>query len=59
MNAKTFTERKNILEEFYKQRIKFNIYSIDILQAIPNINIYDYMTNIFLRRISHLRGVSF
>ena len=27
MNAETFTERKTKLEEFYKQRIKFNIYS--------------------------------
>ena len=57
MNAKTFTERKNILEEFYKQRMKFNIYSIDILQAIPNINIYDYMTNIFFKTyITFTRG---
>ena len=30
MNAETFTERKTKLEEFYKQRMKFNIYSIDI-----------------------------
>ena len=30
MNAETFTERKTKLEEFYKQRIKFNIHSIDI-----------------------------
>ena len=28
MNAETFTERKTKLEEFYKQRMKFNIYSI-------------------------------
>ena len=49
MNAETFTERKTILEEFYKQRIKFNIYKIDIIQANPNINIYDYTTNIFFK----------
>ena len=49
MNAETFTERKTKLEEFYKQRIKFNIYSIDILQANPIINIYDYTTNIFFK----------
>ena len=49
MNAETFTERKNLLEEFYKQRMKFNIYKIDILQANPNISIYDYMTNIFFK----------
>ena len=41
MNAKTFTERKNILEEFYKERMKFNIYRIDIIQATPSINIYE------------------
>ena len=29
MNAETFKERKNLLEEFYKQRIKFNISKID------------------------------
>ena len=49
MNAETFTERKNLLEEFYKQRMKFNIYKIDILQANPNISIYDYMSNIFFK----------
>ena len=49
MNAETFTERKTKLEEFYKQRIKFNIYRIDIIQANPRINIYDYTTNIFFK----------
>ena len=49
MNAETFTERKTKLEEFYKQRIKFNIHSIDINQANPRINIYDYTTNIFFK----------
>ena len=49
MNAETFTGRKTKLEEFYKQRIKFNIHSIDINQANPNINIYDYTTNIFFK----------
>ena len=48
MNAETFTERKTKLE-FYKQRIKFNIHSIDINQANPRINIYDYTTNIFFK----------
>ena len=49
MNAETFTERKNLLEEFYKQRIKFNINKIDIIQGNPNINIYDYTTDIFFK----------
>ena len=59
MNAVTFTERKNLLEEFYKQRMKFNIYRIDIIQAIPNINIYEYTTNIFLKHILHLQRINF
>ena len=49
MNAETFTERKNLLEEFYKQRIKFNIYGIDIIQNNPSINIYEYTTDIFFK----------
>ena len=49
MNAETFTERKNLLEDFYKERMKFNIYTIDIIQANPRINIYDYRTNIFFK----------
>ena len=49
MNAETFTERKNILEEFYKERMKFNIYRINIIQANPRINNYDYTTNIFFK----------
>ena len=39
MNAETFTERKTKLEEFYKQRMKFNIYSIDII--LVNIDIIE------------------
>ena len=49
MNAETFTERKNLLEEFYKERMKFNIYKIDILQANPSISIYNHMSNIFFK----------
>ena len=45
MNAETKTK----LEEFYKQRIKFNIRSIDVNQANPNISIYDFTTNIFFK----------
>ena len=57
MNAETFTERKTKLEEFYKQRIKFNIHSINIIQANPRINIYDYTTNIFFK--THLKPIIF
>ena len=49
MNAETFTERKNLIEEFYKERIKFNIYDIHIIQANPRINIYEHMSNIFFK----------
>ena len=49
MNAETFTERKNLMEDFFKERMKFNIYRIDIIQANPCINIYDNMSNIFFK----------
>ena len=49
MNAETFTERKNILEEFYKERMKFNIYRIDIIQTNPYISIYEHMDYIFFK----------
>ena len=49
MNAETFTERKNLLEDFYKERMKFNIYRIDIIQANPRISIYEHMSNIFFK----------
>ena len=59
MNAETFTERKNILEEFYKERMKFNIYRIDIIQATPSINIYENVVIYFLKHILHLPKTSF
>ena len=49
MNAETFTERKKLLEEFYKQRIQFNISKIEINQADPDISIYSYMNDIHFR----------
>ena len=49
MNAETFTKRKNLLEDFYKERMKFNISKIEILQVDPDINIYDNMSNIFFK----------
>ena len=49
MNAETFTERKNLMEDFFKERMKFKIYKIDIHQANPNINIYETMDNIFFK----------
>ena len=49
MDAETFTERKNLIEDFYKERIKFNIYDIHIIQANPRINIYEHMNNIFFK----------
>ena len=49
MNAETFTIRKNLLEEFYKERMKFNINEIEVRQVNPDINIYDYISNIFFK----------
>ena len=49
MNAETFTERKNLLEEFYKQRKHFNISKIEIKQVDPDISIYSYMNDIHFR----------
>ena len=49
MNAETFTERKKLLEEFYKRRIQFNISNIEIIQADPDISIYSYMDNIHFK----------
>ena len=46
MNAETFTERKNLLEEFYKRRIQFNISNIEIVQVDSDISVYSYMNNI-------------
>ena len=46
MDSETFTTRKNTLEEFYKQRIKFNISKIQIIQDNPDINIYEHLNNI-------------
>ena len=49
MNAETFTKRKNLLEEFYKQRKHFNISKIEIKQVDPDISIYSYMNDIHFR----------
>ena len=57
MNTETFKERKKLLEEFYKRRIQFNISSIEIIQADPEINIYSYMDT--LKRILHLLKTCF
>ena len=49
MNSETFTQRKNLLEDFYNGRMKFKIYEIVILQADPHISIYGNMSNIFFK----------
>ena len=41
MNPETFTIYKNTLEDFYKERMKFNISKIVIQQVNPDISIYD------------------
>ena len=49
MNALTFSESKNILEEFYKQRKHFNISKIEIKQVDPDISVYSYINDIHFR----------
>ena len=46
MDSETFTIRKNLLEEFYKERLKFNISKIEIHQDNPEINIYEHVNTI-------------
>ena len=46
MDSETFATRKKILEEFYKERVKFNISKIEIHQYNPEINIYEHVNNI-------------
>ena len=49
MNIPTFKECKKILEEFYKERIKFNIDNINIMQLDRVINIYENRTHIYFK----------
>ena len=49
MNTETFKERKKTLEEFYKQRLQFNISNIEIIQVEPEINIYSNIDSIHFK----------
>ena len=49
MDSETFTTRKNLLEEFYKERLKFNISKIEIHQDNPDISIYELVNSIFFK----------
>ena len=51
MNIPTFKECKKILEDFYKERIKYNIDRIDILQLGRVINIYENRTHIYFKTV--------
>ena len=46
MSVPTFTECKNILEDFYKQRKHFIISEIEIKQVDPDISVYSYISDI-------------
>ena len=48
MNIPTFKECKKILEEFYKERIKFNIDDMEIIQS-DSVNIYEKRNYLFFR----------
>ena len=53
MSVPTFTESKNILEEFYKQRKQFIIYEIEIKQTDLNISVYSYIS--YLHFETHIK----
>ena len=53
MSVPTFTECKNILEEFYKQRKQFIIYEIEIKQTDLNISVYSYIS--YLHFETHIK----
>ena len=53
MSVPTFTECKNILEDFYKQRKQFIIYEIEIKQTDPNISVYSYIN--YLHFETHIK----
>ena len=60
MNAETFTERKNLLEEFYKERMKFKISKIDIFSKLTKTLTYMKIWVIyFLKHILHLQKTGF
>ena len=46
MCVPTFTECKNILEDFYKQREQFIISEIEIIQEDPVISAYSYVSDL-------------
>ena len=46
MSVPTFTECKNILEEFYKQRKHFIISEIEIKQVDSDISVYSYISDL-------------
>ena len=51
MCVPTFAECKKILEDFYKERIKFNIDEIKIYQQNRPINIYENRTDIYFNTV--------
>ena len=59
MKAETFTEYKNKLEEFYKQRNRFNISNIEIKQSIQILASTHTQTIYILELILNLREIDF
>ena len=58
MNIPTFKECKKILEEFYKERIRFNIDNIHIMQ-LGQVNIYENRTYIYFKTFVTLKRINF
>ena len=59
MSVPTFKECKKILEDFYKERIKYNIDRIDIMQLGRVINIYENRTHIHFETFVTLKKNKF
>ena len=59
MSVPTFKECKKILEDFYKERIKYNIDGINIIQLDRVINIYENMTHIYFKTFVNFKKNNF
>ena len=59
MCVPTFAECKKILEDFYKERIKYNIDELKIVQYDPEINIYENITHLYFKTVVSLKRDNF
>ena len=59
MSVPTFAECKKILEDFYKERIKYNIDEIEIVQYNPELNIYENIDELLFKTVVTLKRDNF